>query len=141
MLTGENIASATHICSKLIDVIESAVHNGATKSLVPQVTHYEIVGGSLREFMKFQINPANPKPIVLQTFDKMTADEASSPAYKCAFCHLPASKSLCQDSPHKPTPCYRPLYSGPRQLLALKVTCRFVGTKYPKRIGNAVSAM
>jgi hypothetical protein len=29
---------ASHICGELTDLIESAVHNGATKSLLPQVT-------------------------------------------------------------------------------------------------------
>jgi hypothetical protein len=33
--------AAAHVCSELIDLIETAVHDGA-KSLVPQVAHHEI---------------------------------------------------------------------------------------------------
>jgi hypothetical protein len=137
MLTGENIAGATHICRKLIDLIESAIHDGATKSLVPQVAHYEIVGGSLRKFMKFQIYPANPKPIVLQTFDKMATNETSGPAYQRTFCHLLASPSPCRDF----AAGHRKINRRQLRPLILAKQTRFSPVKYPKTVGSAVSAM
>ena len=44
----------------------------------------------LSELGKFQIDPANPKPIVLQPFDKMAADESTGSADQGTFHH-----SLC----------------------------------------------
>jgi hypothetical protein len=35
--------AAAHVCSELIDLIETAVHDGTTKSLVPQVAHHGIM--------------------------------------------------------------------------------------------------
>jgi hypothetical protein len=35
--------AAAHVRSELIDLIEAAVHDGAPKSLVPQVAHHEIM--------------------------------------------------------------------------------------------------
>jgi hypothetical protein len=101
MLTGEYIAGATHVCGKLIDLIESAVHDGATKSLVPQVAHHEIVGVGLRELVKFQIYPANPKPVILQSFDKMAADEPAGAADQRTFHHQPLAP--CQERVGIPT--------------------------------------
>ena len=37
VFTGEDITGATHVCGELIDLIEAAIDNGATKALVPQV--------------------------------------------------------------------------------------------------------
>ena len=37
------VTGAAHVCGKLIDLIKSAVDDGATKSLVPQVAHRKIV--------------------------------------------------------------------------------------------------
>jgi hypothetical protein len=53
MFASENIAGATHVCRKLIDLIKPAIYNGAAKSLVAQVAHGEITGRALREFVKF----------------------------------------------------------------------------------------
>src|SRR6516165_8319044 len=99
VLASKNIAGATHICGKLIDLIESAVYDSPAKSLIPQVTHHEIVSSRIREVVKFQIYPANPKSIVLQPFDQMAADEPTGPADQRTFCHQPASPSQYRDFP------------------------------------------
>jgi hypothetical protein len=80
MLAGENIAGAAHVGGELIDFIKSAVHHGATKSLISQVAYDEIVGVGLGELMKFQIDPANPKSVLLESLHEMAADESTSPA-------------------------------------------------------------
>ena len=43
--------------------------------------------------MKFQIYPSNPKPILLQPFDKMAADESTGPANQRTFGHSMSSPS------------------------------------------------
>ena len=80
VFTGEDITGATHVCRKLIDLVEAAIDNGATKTLVPQVADHEIVGFGLRKFVKFQVYAANPKSVFLQPVDKMAANETTSPA-------------------------------------------------------------
>src|SRR5262249_41227068 len=88
MLACENIASAAHVGCKLIDFIKSTVHDSATKSLVPQVAYDEIVGVGFREFMKFQIDPANPKVVLLEPFNKMAANESTGSADQGTFRHF-----------------------------------------------------
>ena len=85
VLTGEDIAGATHVGRELIDLVEAAIDDGATKTLVPQVADHEIVGFGLREFVKFQVDAANPKPVTLQPLDKMAADETTGPADQGTF--------------------------------------------------------
>ena len=64
MLARENIAGPTHVSGELINFIKSTVHDGATKCLLTQVAYNEIVSAGLREFVKFQIDPANPKSVL-----------------------------------------------------------------------------
>src|SRR5262249_5406008 len=87
VFTGEDITSATHVCRKLIDLIEAAINYGATKPLVPQIADHEIVGFGLRKFVKFQIYAAHPKSVILQPLDKMAADEATFLAGESKFHH------------------------------------------------------
>jgi hypothetical protein len=72
----------------LIDFIKSAVHDGATKSLIPQVAYDEIVGVGLGELMKFQIDPANPKSVLLESLHEMATDESTGSADQRAFHYL-----------------------------------------------------
>ena len=81
VLAGKDVAGAAHVGGKLIDLVEAAVDNCPTKALIPQVAHYEIIGFRLREFMKFQVQPAYPEPVALQSSDKMAADEPAGPAH------------------------------------------------------------
>jgi hypothetical protein len=49
--------------------------------------------------VKFQIYAANPKPIILQPFDKMAADEPAGAADQRTFRHQPASPLQFRDLP------------------------------------------
>ena len=61
MLASENIAGATHVCGKLIDLIKSAVYDRATKPLVPQVAYREIVGCRSQRIREISNRPREPK--------------------------------------------------------------------------------
>jgi hypothetical protein len=50
--------AAGHVCSELIDLIEAAVRDSATKSLIPQVTHHEIMSSvsKIHEISRFRFS-------------------------------------------------------------------------------------
>jgi hypothetical protein len=79
MLAGEVGAAAAHVRSVLIDLIEAAVHDGATKSLISQVAHQEIMS-SVSKIHEIS-SPPYPDLVALQPLDKRAADKPAGPAY------------------------------------------------------------
>jgi len=77
VLTGEDIAGATHIGSKLIDLIESAIDHGTASTLIPQIRNDEIVGYRFCEWWIFEIDASDPEALAIQTLHKMTAYESA----------------------------------------------------------------
>ena len=65
MLTGENVSCSAHVGSKLIDFGETPVDHLSAELRVPQITDDKVVGFRLRESIEYQINTADPKPVML----------------------------------------------------------------------------
>jgi hypothetical protein len=86
MVTREDIAGAAHIGGKLVDFVERAIDRRPAEILLPEVADDEIVGLAVAELRKFQVDPANPEPFLLQAADEMAADESAGPANKSRSC-------------------------------------------------------
>ena len=80
MVAAKDIAGASHIGGKLVDFVERAIDRRPAEILLPQVADDEIVGFAVAELGKFQVDPADPESLPLQTADEMAADEPAGPA-------------------------------------------------------------
>jgi hypothetical protein len=77
--------------AKQIDLVEAAVHDSTAKALVLQVVYHEIIGFRHRDIVKFQVYPAYPKAVSLQSLDQMAADTALQTNAHLAAPHSPPS--------------------------------------------------
>src|SRR3989442_6006040 len=87
---------ASDVRGELINDVEprGLIGQGFTTSLgISQIENLKVIRCGFTKFRRFDINPANPIPLLLQALHQMTCDKTTRSAYKC-LSHF-ASKSLC----------------------------------------------
>jgi hypothetical protein len=77
MLAGEYIAGTPHVCSELIDLIESAVYDLTTGARVSQINHNKVIRLRFGEWIEFEIGSADPEAFALESLYQVTTNKAA----------------------------------------------------------------
>jgi hypothetical protein len=78
VLTGDDVAGATHVCGKLINFVESTVHGRAARHVIREVTDHEVRRPRSERTRDTSDRRYEPAAFSLQPLDQMASDESST---------------------------------------------------------------
>jgi hypothetical protein len=81
MLSGEQVSNTIHIRCKLVDLID-VPNDIADDVLIPKIGDQELIDRNVGEFVRFEVDGANPKAFGLETLYEVTADEPTGSVNK-----------------------------------------------------------
>ena len=77
VFAAENKASATHIGSQLIYLVEAAIYRALTNRHLAQVANNKVIHGTASVARQFEVNAAHPKPFIFQSLNQMAANKST----------------------------------------------------------------